>query len=162
MSTDRIEKSVLLRASRARVWRALTDAQEFGSWFGVKLDGPFVQGRNLQGRVVPTTADPEQAARQKAYEGVRFDLQVERLEPERLFSFRWHPAPVDQGKDYSAEPTTLVTFELKDAPGGVLLSVTESGFDAIPLERRASAFASNEQGWAMQMKLIEKYLAQHP
>ena len=161
-ANDFIKKNVLLRAPRSRVWRALTDAQEFGSWFGVRLDGPFVQGKSLQGRVVPTTADAEQAARQKAYEGVLFQLQVERLEPERLFSFRWHPAPVDRGRDYSAEPTTLVTFELEDADGGVLLTVTESGFDAIPLERRAAAFSSNEQGWAMQMKLIEKYLAQHP
>jgi uncharacterized protein YndB with AHSA1/START domain len=154
---DFIKKNVLLHAPRARVWRALTDAQEFGSWFGVRLDGPFVQGKSVQGRVVPTTADAEQAARQKAHEGVLFQLHVERLEPERLFSFRWQ-----RGRDYSAEPTTLVTFELEEADGGVLLTVTESGFDAIPLERRAAAFSSNEQGWAMQMKLIEKYLAQHP
>jgi uncharacterized protein YndB with AHSA1/START domain len=159
---DFIKKNVLLRAPRARVWRALTDAQEFGSWFGMRLDGPFVQGKSVQGRVVPTTVDAEVAAHQKPYEGLLFELRVERLEPERLFSFRWHPSAVERGRDYSAEPTTLVTFELEVADGGVLLTVTESGFDAIPLERRAAAFSSNEQGWAMQMKLIEKYLAQHP
>ncbi len=159
---DVIKKNVLLRAPRARVWRALTDAQEFGSWFGMKLDGPFVQGKSVQGRIVPTTVDAEVAAHQKPYEGLLFELRVERLEPERLFSFRWHPSAVERGRDYSAEPTTLVSFELQEAPGGVLLTVTESGFDAIPLERRAAAFSSNEQGWAMQMKLIEKYLAQHP
>jgi uncharacterized protein YndB with AHSA1/START domain len=159
---DFIKKNVLLRAPRARVWRALTDAQEFGSWFGMRLDGPFVQGKSVQGRVVPTTVDAEVAAHQKPYEGLLFELRVERLEPERLFSFRWHPSAVERGRDYSVEPTTLVTFELEVADGGVLLTVTESGFDAIPLERRAAAFSSNEQGWAMQMKLIEKYLAQHP
>jgi uncharacterized protein YndB with AHSA1/START domain len=161
-ANDFIKKSVLLRASRARVWRALTDAQEFGSWFGMRLDGPFVQGKSVQGRVVPTTVDAEVAAHQKPYEGLLFELRVERLEAERLFSFRWHPSAVERGRDYSAEPTTLVTFELEPADGGVLLTVTESGFDALPPERRAAAFASNEQGWAMQVKLIEKYLAQHP
>jgi uncharacterized protein YndB with AHSA1/START domain len=161
-STDRIEKKVLLRASRARVWRALTDAQEFGSWFGMRLDGPFLQGKSVQARVVPTLVDAEVAALQKPYEGLLFELQVDRLEPEHLFSFRWHPSAVERGRDYSAEPTTLVSFELQDAPGGVLLTLTESGFDAIPLARRAQAFASNEAGWGLQMKLIEKYLAQHP
>ena len=159
-STDRLEKKVLLRAPRARVWRALTDAQAFGSWFGMKFDGTFVQGKSVQGRIVPTTVDAEVAARQKPYEGLLFELQVERLEPERLFSFRWHPNAVERGRDYSAEPTTLVSFELVDVQGGVLLTVTESGFDTIPLERRAKAFASNEQGWGMQMQLLEKYLAQ--
>lgn len=160
MSTDRIEKKVLLRAPRARVWRALTDVQEFGSWFGMKLDGPFVQGKSVQGRIVSTTVDAEVAALQKPYEGLVFELQVERLEPERFFSFRWHPSAVERGRDYSAEPTTLVSFELQDVQGRVLLTITESGFDGLPLERRAKAFASNEQGWGMQVKLLEKYLAQ--
>jgi uncharacterized protein YndB with AHSA1/START domain len=158
-STDRIEKKVLLRAPRARVWRALTDAQEFGSWFGMKFDGTFVPGKSVQGRIVPTTVDAEVAAHQKPYEGILFELQVDRLEPERLFSFRWHPNAVERGRDYSAEPTTLVSFELEDVQGGVLLTVTESGFDAIPLERRAKAFASNDQGWGMVVQLLEKYLA---
>jgi uncharacterized protein YndB with AHSA1/START domain len=159
-STDRIEKKVLLRAPRARVWGALADAQAFGSWFGMKFDGSFVQGKSILGRIVPTVVDADVAARQKPYEGLVFELWVERLEPERLFSFRWHPSAVERGRDYSAEPTTLVTFELADVPGGVLLSVTESGFDGLPLERRAKAFASNEQGWGMQVQLLEKYLAQ--
>jgi uncharacterized protein YndB with AHSA1/START domain len=160
MSTDRIEKKVLLRAPRARVWRALTDAEEFGSWFGMKVDGAFVQGQSVQGRIVPSTVDPESATRQKRYEGLVFELRIERVEPESLFSFRWHPAAVERGVDYSAEPTTLVSFELKEVQGGVLLTVTESGFDGLPLARRAKAFESNEQGWAKQMERIENYLVQ--
>jgi len=158
--TDRIEKKVLLRAPRARVWRALTDAKEFGSWFGVKLDGPFKAGATLRGTIVPTTVDAVVAEQQKPHEGLAFDIMVERIEPERLFSFRWHPYAVDRGSDYSAEPTTLVVFELEEQAKGVMLTVTESGYDSIPLARRAEAFTSNEQGWAIQMTLIEKYLAQ--
>jgi uncharacterized protein YndB with AHSA1/START domain len=159
MTTDRIEKKILLRASRARVWRALTDAAEFGSWFGMKLDGPFVAGAMLGGIIVPTQADRSVAAQQKAFEGKPVSLQIEQIEPERLFSFRWHPFAVDPGVDYASEPTTLVAFELAEAPGGTLLTVTESGFDRIPLARRAQAFSSNEQGWAIQVTLIEKHLA---
>jgi len=161
-NTDRIEKRVLLRASRERVWRAISDSKQFGSWFGVKFDGPFAAGKKMTGRIVPTTVDAEVAKSQKPYEGFRFELSVERVEPMRLFSFRWHPFAVDPGVDYSKEPGTLVAFELDEVSGGTMLTVIESGFDQIPLERRAKAFASNEQGWAAQMKLIEKYLALHP
>jgi uncharacterized protein YndB with AHSA1/START domain len=159
-STDRIEKKVLLRATRQRVWRALTDSKQFGSWFGVKLDGPFTPGAMMHGTIVPTTADPQVAAMQKPYEGVKFEFEVERIEPERLFSFRWHPFAVEQGVDYSGEDTTLVEFVLEEVPNGILLTVSESGFDRIPLARRARAFSANEQGWSMQLTLIEKYLAQ--
>jgi uncharacterized protein YndB with AHSA1/START domain len=158
-STDRIEKRVRLRAPRERVWRAISDSSQFGSWFGVRFDGPFIAGTRMTGRIVPTTVDAEVAKSQKPHEGWAFEISVDRIEPQRLFSFRWHPYAVDAGVDYSKEPTTLVVFELEEAAGGTMLTITESGFDQIPLERRAKAFASNEQGWAAQAQLIEKYLA---
>jgi uncharacterized protein YndB with AHSA1/START domain len=157
--TDRIEKKVLLKSPRARVWKALTDAREFGEWFGVKFDGPFVAGAVLRGQIVPTKADADVAKLQQPYAGKTFEITVDRIEPQRLFSFRWHPHAVDAGIDYSTEPTTLVVFTLEEQSDGVLLTVTESGFDKIPLARRAQAFASNEGGWGMQMTLIEKHLA---
>ncbi len=160
-STDRIEKKNLLRAPLERVWRAISDSGEFGSWFGVRFEGPFVAGRRLTGRIAPTTADPAVAASQKPYEGTAFEIVVESIEPMHLFSFRWHPYAVDPAIDYSREPSTLVSFELEEVAGGTMLTVTESGFDRIPLERRAKAFASNDQGWAIQMELIGKYLAMH-
>ena len=158
--TDRIQKTILLRAPKARVWRALTDSAEFGSWFGVKFTAPFAPGATLRGTVTPTIADAEVARAQKAYEGFAFEIVVAQIEPERLFSFNWHPFAIEPDTDYSAEPMTLVTFELADEPGGVRLTITESGFDQIPLARRARAFAANEGGWAMQVKMVEQYLAQ--
>jgi uncharacterized protein YndB with AHSA1/START domain len=157
-STDRIEKKVLLHATRSRVWSAIADAKQFGTWFGMKVEGSFVAGARLKATIVPTQVDPEIAEKQKGHEGTPFDLMIERVEPERLLSFRWHPYAhePDAGSD---DVTTLVSFELEDAPGGILLTVTESGFDRVPLERRAKAFASNEEGWTIQTKLIEKYLA---
>jgi uncharacterized protein YndB with AHSA1/START domain len=157
--TDRIEKSIVLRAPRSRVWRALTDSREFGAWFGVKFDMPFTPGASMRGTTVPTTADADIAARQKAYEGASFELVVETLEPERLFSFRWHPFAVERDVDYSAEPMTLVEFELKDVPEGILLTVKESGFDRVPIARRAKAFTANEEGWEMVITLVGKHLA---
>jgi len=162
MNTDRIEKRILLRAPRNRVWRALTDSTEFGTWFGVKFDGPFRPGACMRGVIVPTTVDAEVANAQKKYEGMPFEITIEQMEPERLFSFRWHPFAVEQGVDYSAEPATLVVFELSEAANGVMLTVTESGFDRIPLARRAKAFTANEQGWGMVVKLIDGYLADAP
>jgi uncharacterized protein YndB with AHSA1/START domain len=158
--TDRIEKTILLRAPRQRVWRALTDAEQFGSWFGMKLDKPFTPGASVRARVVGTTVDKEVAKEQEQYAGQPFDIMIDRIEPERLFSFRWHPHAVEPGVDYSQEPTTLVEFTLAEAQGGIMLTVSESGFDKIPLERRAKAFAANDGGWAIVVTLIEKYLAQ--
>ena len=158
-TTDRVEKRVLLHAPLERVWRAISNAQEFGSWFGVRFDGPFVAGEPLTGRMVPTTVDAAVAESQKPYEGRRFDITVDRIEPMRLFSFRWHPYAVDPEIDYAGEPTTLVVFELEESPDGTVLTVTESGFDRIPLARRAEAFEMNERGWEAQLTLIEKYLA---
>lgn len=162
MSTDRIEKKILLRAPRKRVWRALTDFKEFGTWFGMKFDGPFSPGATMRGVIVPTDVNAEVAKAQQPYEGLPFEITIEKMEPERLFSFRWHPNAVERGVDYSAEPTTLIEFLLEEVENGVLLSVTESGFDRIPLARRAKAFTANEQGWGMVVKLIEEYLVQAP
>lgn len=158
----RIEKQILLRAPLASVWRALADSVEFGKWFGVRFEGPFVPGAVVHGVIVTTSVDPEIAKAQKPYEGMKFEFVVERMEPERLFSFRWHPAAVDPDVDYSAEPTTLVVFTLEHVADGVLLTVTESGFDQIPPARRANAFAQNEQGWGMVLNLIAKYLENAP
>jgi len=162
MNTDRIEKKVLLHAPRKRVWRALSDSTEFGIWFGVKFDGPFTPGASMRGVIVPTKVNAEVAKAQKPYEGKPFEITIERMEPERLFSFRWHPFAVEPGVDYSAEPTTLVVFALEETPDGVMLTVTESGFDQIPLARRAKAFTANEQGWGMVVKLVEEYLVRTP
>lgn len=160
MSTDRIEKKILLRAPRKRVWRALSDSTEFGTWFGMKFDGPFTPGARVRGTIVGTTVDADVAKAQKEYEGLPFEITVDRIEPERLFSIRWHPNAVERDVDYSHEPTTLIVFTLEEVANGVMLTVTESGFDQIPLARRAKAFQANEQGWGMVVKLIEKYLAQ--
>jgi uncharacterized protein YndB with AHSA1/START domain len=158
-TTDRIEKKILLRAPRARVWRAITDSREFGAWFGVKFDAPFSPGAPMRGVLVGTAVDADVAKAQRAYADIPFEITIDRMEPERLFSFRWHPYAVERGVDYSAEPTTLVTFELEEVADGVMLTISESGFDRIPLERRAKAFTMNEQGWSAMVTLIEKYLA---
>jgi len=158
--TDRIEKQVLLRAPRERVWHALTDVREFEKWFGVRFDRPFAPGARMRGVLVGTTVNAEVARAQRQHAAVPFEVTVDRIEPERLFSFRWHPFAVDQTVDYSKEPTTLVEFVLEDAPDGVLLIVSESGFDRIPLERRSQAFTSNDEGWSIIVKLVETYLAQ--
>jgi uncharacterized protein YndB with AHSA1/START domain len=162
MSTDRIEKKILLHAPRRRVWRAISDSKEFGTWFGMKFDGPFVPGAVMRGVIVGTKVNAEVAKAQKEYQGMSGEIRIEQIEPERRFSFRWHPFAVERGVDYSAEPTTLVVFALEETPNGVLLTVTESGFDQIPLARRAKAFTANEGGWTIVMKLIEEYLAQTP
>jgi uncharacterized protein YndB with AHSA1/START domain len=158
-TTDRIEKQVVLKAPLARVWRAIADAREFGSWFGVAFDGAFAPGARLTGRIVPTTVDAAVAASQKPHEGARFEITVDRVEPMRLFSFRWHPFAVEPGVDYANEPMTLVTFELEEVAGGTRLAIAESGFDAIPLARRAKAFEMNDQGWAAQASLVARYVA---
>jgi len=148
-STDRIERKILLQAPRARVWRALSNAEEFGSWFGVNLKGKaFAAGQRTQGQIT-----------YPGYEYLTFEVWIERVDPERLLSWRWHPAAVEKGVDYSSEPTTLVTFELQDAEGGTLLSVVESGFDNVPPHRRLGAFRMNSGGWDEQMQRIAKHVA---
>jgi uncharacterized protein YndB with AHSA1/START domain len=158
---DRIEKKILLHTPRERVWRAIASYRQFGSWFGVALDDPFVEGARITGRIVPTTVDDEVAKLQKPHEGTPFEFIVDRIEPPHRFSFRWHPFAIDPQVDYSDEPTTLVTFTLDEVPGGTLLTLTESGFERLPAERREEAMPANEGGWAKQMLLIEKYLAVH-
>jgi len=160
LDTDRIEKQILLRAPLGRVWDAISDATQFGTWFGVEFDQQFARGTSISGRIVPTKVDAEVARMQEPHTGISCDITVERIEPMKLLSFRWYPYAIEPGGDYSKEPTTLVTFELEEVRGGTRLTITESGFDRVPLARRAEAFASNEQGWAIQTTLIEKYLAQ--
>ncbi|HSR98280.1 MAG TPA: SRPBCC family protein [Kofleriaceae bacterium] len=157
-TTDRIEKKIVLRAPRERVWNAISDAKQFGTWFGVEFDGPFAAGAHMKGRMTPTKVDRDVAKRQEAFAGMAFDYTIDRIEPMTLFSFRWHPFAIDPKVDYSKEPTTLVVFQLEDVAGGTQLTITESGFDKIPLERRAQAFAANQGGWALQSELIAKYL----
>jgi uncharacterized protein YndB with AHSA1/START domain len=158
-TTDRIEKKTVLRAPRERVWNAISDAKQFGTWFGVEFDTPFVAGAHMKGRMAPTKVDRDVAKRQEAYAGRAFDCTIDRIEPMTLFSFRWHPFAIDPSTDYSKEPTTLVVFQLAEVPEGTQLTITESGFDRIPLERRAQAFAANEGGWTIQIELIGKYVA---
>ncbi len=159
MSTDRIEKEVVLRAPLERVWRAISDADEFGRWFGVRFDGPFVPGASVTGVITPTTVDDEVARAQEPHAGKADTWQIVAVEPKRRLAFRWHPYAVESGTDYSQEPTTLVEFTLDETGEGVLLRIVESGFDAIPAERRASAFEANSEGWAAQTELVRKYLA---
>ncbi len=148
-TTDRIEKQILLQAPRARVWRAISDSHEFGAWFQCVFTEPFRPGATLRGRLT-----------YPGYEHHTLEVTIEAMEPERRFAYRWHPHAVDPAVDFSGEPTTLVEFTLEDAPGGTLLRVVESGFDRLPIERRASALKGNERGWEGQMTAIERYLRQ--
>jgi uncharacterized protein YndB with AHSA1/START domain len=148
-STDRIEKEIIVRAPRARVWRALTDGREFGMWFGVALEkATFAPGARVTGKIT-----------HPGYEHLVLDLLIERVDAERLLSWRWHPYNADPKRDYSREPTTLVVFELSDVPGGTRLKVVESGFDAIPADRRAEAWRMNDQGWAAQLENVERHVS---
>ncbi len=161
-STDRIEKELLLGAPLERVWRAISDAAAFGTWFGMELDGPFQPGATIIGRIRPTGVDPVVAQAQQKYAGTAITLVIDRVEPMRLLSYRWHPHALDPKVDYAAEPATLVTFTLEPVDGGTLLRIVESGFDSIPVARRVEAFEANDRGWSMQVRLVEKYLSQHP
>jgi uncharacterized protein YndB with AHSA1/START domain len=148
---NRIEKRIELKATPARVWRALSDYREFGAWFGVKLEGPFVPGQGAEGQIT-----------YPGYEHVRWRAVIQKMEPERLFSFTWHPYAVDPKADYSHETPTLVEFRLEKSATGTLLTLTESGFDKVPAERRADAFRMNDGGWTQQMTNIERHVAQQP
>ncbi len=145
---DRIEKRIELKAPVSRVWRALTDYREFGQWFRVKLDGPFVAGQVARGQIT-----------YPGYEHVKWEAAVQCMEPERLFSFTWHPYSVDPKVDYSKETPTLVEFRLEKTATGTRLLLTESGFDKIPSDRRLEAFRRNDGGWTEQMKNIENHVA---
>lgn len=147
-STDRIEKRIVLRASRSRVWRAISNAEEFGTWFRMSFDGEFAEGGTIHGRIT-----------HPGYEHVTLEMRIERIEPERYFAYRWHPYAVDPAIDYSAEPTTLVEFTLDEAEDGIAVTIVESGFDAIPLARRAEAFRMNDGGWTGQVKNLERHVS---
>jgi uncharacterized protein YndB with AHSA1/START domain len=147
----RIEKRIELKAPVARVWQALTGYREFGEWFRVKLEGPFVPGQISRGMIT-----------WPGYEHVKWEAVVQRMVPERLFSFTWHPYSVDPQIDYAKEPSTLVEFKLEKTAGGTLLVLTESGFENIPADRRLEAWRRNDGGWTQQMKNIEGYVAQKP
>jgi uncharacterized protein YndB with AHSA1/START domain len=148
MNTDRIEKNIVLSAPRERVWRAIASTEEFGTWFGLRLPGVFAPGARLVGHITSP-----------GYEHMTVEMAVERVDPEHLLSYRWHPYAVEPGVDYSAEPMTLVEFHLTEARGGTQLTVIESGFDRIPLARRAEAFRMDDEGWTEQIKNIERYVA---
>jgi uncharacterized protein YndB with AHSA1/START domain len=145
---NRIEKQIELKASVSRVWRALTDHREFGEWFRVRLDGPFVPGQISRGQMT-----------YPGYEHIKFEAVVQKMEPERFFSYTWHPYAVDPNVDYSSEEPTLVEFKLEKTSSGTLLTVTESGFDKIPSNRRSQAFRMNDGGWAERLKNIESYVS---
>ncbi|HJS47871.1 MAG TPA: SRPBCC family protein [Gemmatimonadales bacterium] len=146
-ASDRIEKRFQVGASRPRVWRAIADAGEFGTWFGMKLDRPFAPGAAVFGRLtIP------------GYEHVTLEILVERVEPEGYFSYRWHPYPMDPAIDYTAEPTTLVEFRLEEAAGGTAITITESGFDRLPASRRAEAFRMNQAGWDGQSRKLAAHV----
>jgi uncharacterized protein YndB with AHSA1/START domain len=149
MTNDRIEKRIELKAPPSRVWRALTDYREFGLWFRVKLDGPFVPGQVSTGWIT-----------YPGYEHLKWEAVVQKMEPERLFSFTWHPYAVDPKMDYSKESPTLVEFRLEPTKSGTLLTVTESGFDKVPSGRRPEALRMNERGWTEQVKNIASHVAQ--
>ncbi len=145
--SDRIEKSIRLDAPVCRVWRALTDHREFGEWFGVDLEAPFQPGREARGRIT-----------HPGYEHVTWRAVVQEMQPDTLFSFTWHPYGVDPDVDYSVEAPTLVEFRLQPDGDGTLLTLTESGFDAIPASRRDEAFRMNEGGWSQQMENIRRHV----
>jgi uncharacterized protein YndB with AHSA1/START domain len=150
-STDRIVKTVEIKAPVSRVWRALTDYGEFGEWFRVRLEGPFVVGKMTRGRVLSP-----------GYEHMVMEVVVQKMEPKRLFSYTWHPHAVNPAVDYSTESPTLVEFVLEEIPGGTRLTVTESGFDRIPAARRGEAFRLNSGGWEEQMRNIAEYVTKDP
>lgn len=148
MDTDRIEKIIVLRAPRSRVWRALARADEFSAWFGITLEGAFAPGARLSGHLT-----------NPGYEHLVMEIAVEQVEPEHLLSYRWHPYAIEPDVDYASEPTILVEFHLADVADGTQLTVVESGFDGIPLARRAIAFRMNERGWAEQLTNIARHVA---
>jgi uncharacterized protein YndB with AHSA1/START domain len=149
--TDRIEKRIELKAPVARVWRALTDYRQFGEWFRVRLEGPFVPGQVSQGYIT-----------YPGYEHLKWHAVVKEMRSEELFAFTWHPYAVDPAIDYSTETPTLVEFRLQPTATGTLLIVTESGFDKVPAHRRIEAIRMNDGGWTEQVKNIEQYVVSHP
>lgn len=145
---NRIEKRIELKASVSKVWQALTDYRQFGEWFRVKIDGPFEVGHPSRGRIT-----------YPGYEHVEWNVVIKAIEPERYFAYTWHPYAVEPGKDYSHETPTLVEFTLEATSTGTLLTVSESGFDKIPADRRSEAYRMDDGGWTEQMHNIERYVS---
>jgi uncharacterized protein YndB with AHSA1/START domain len=146
-STDRIEKHIVIKGTQSRVWRAITDAKEFGTWFRVAIDSDFAPGTTVRGRIT-----------HPGYEHLKMEMQIDRIEPERYFSYRWHPYAIDPKIDYSSETPTLVEFTLAAVEGGTKVTIVESGFDRVPLARRAEAFRMNEGGWAAQCENLRAHV----
>ncbi len=159
MTTDRIEKTTLLRAPLDRVWRAISDSSQFGTWFGLRAEGPFVANERVHCTIVPTSVVPEVGETQKEYEGFGFDIWVDEVVPPHRLSFRWVAHSAHDDADPETQPKTRVTFELEERSDGVQLTITESGFDAIPSEFRSKTFTSNGEGWTLQLRSIEQYVA---
>ncbi|HEX8222824.1 MAG TPA: SRPBCC family protein [Allosphingosinicella sp.] len=145
--TDSIVKSIHIAAPPERVWRALTDFEEFGQWFRVRLDGPFEPGGLSTGRIT-----------YPGFEHLAWEARVVTMEPPSLFAFTWHPYAVDPDTDYSAEPPTRVEFRLEADAGGTRLTVTESGFDSIPAGRRDEALRMNTGGWEAQVGNVKAHV----
>lgn len=158
MSTDVIEKVIVLRAPIARVWAAISDAGRFGIWFGARFEGPFELGKRVRGRAVPTQVDDEVAESQREVEGMPFVCEVETAEEPTLFALRWNPRH-EHATDLDEHPTTRVTFRLEEVEGGTQLSIRESGFDQFALTDRTTIRERNANGWDAQAKLITAYLA---
>ncbi|MBS1968871.1 MAG: SRPBCC family protein [Bdellovibrionales bacterium] len=159
MNTDGIKKQILLAAPRSKVWKAITNSSEFGAWFGMKLEGPFIAGQTIKGTIAPTQVDPEVAKLQEPHTGKPVEMFVDSIVPETKFCLKWHPFAIDPKVDYSKEPMTLITFTLEEQGTGTLLTITETGFDKIPISRRAEALKANDGGWAHQCILLQKYLS---
>lgn len=160
MSPNQIQKQIVLNAPHEVVWQAIGDSTNFGAWFGVQFEGPFTAGEQIIGRIVPTQVDPEVAKLQEPHKGMKFQITIEAIDPPNRLSFRWHPFSIDTSRDYSKEPSTLVNFQLTESREQTLLTITESGFDLLPDDRREQAFQANNGGWEHQTKLIEKFIAQ--
>ena len=148
MKENRIEKRITMKAPLSKVWRALTDHREFSTWFRVNLEGPFVVGQKAKGNIT-----------YPGYEHIRFEAEVQKMEPQHFFSYTWHPAAIEKGVDYSQEPSTLVEFRLEETPEGTVLTVTESGFEKVPAHRRAEAYRMNDGGWTAQMENISRHVS---
>jgi uncharacterized protein YndB with AHSA1/START domain len=160
MAEERIVKNVIIRAPRERVWKALTDSQEFGRWFGAQFDGPFVAGRSVRGRIAPSeVATPEEIA-SHPYLGKPMVFQIERIEPPHRFSYRWQPLEGRDNPETFNGPSTLVEFTLDETNEGTRLTVTESGFSSIPTARRKSAYESHEGGWSVQVQRVRVHIEQ--
>jgi uncharacterized protein YndB with AHSA1/START domain len=145
--TDRIEKEIQLRAPKARVWQAISDSAEFGTWFGMKFDAPFMIGSTVHGQITSP-----------GYEHLVIEMKIETIEPQDVFAYRWHPNAMDTAVDYSKEPMTLVEFRLHETADGTRLTLVESGFDALPPERRSPSLVSNGSGWKSQMERIRRHV----